>query len=425
MSEDQVLEELLVDCWAHDVLVGQRPQSLDQARAALKRWTEMGLVRWVEREGVRYTDNFALHNAMKEAGFAADDPVFRRHYFRTLHASADPFRLFVEGYEKSQAGPVAPSKFEVSFRRDINLSSKATGAKARIRLPLPWNDRAQRDIELAVLAPEGAKTKIDDGRLSVEMAVPKDPQVSVELKFSMTAYHERYNIDPEKLTSPNTQDPDAELFLREKEGPYAISPFVSNLARELSGDVDNPWFKLERFWSFLFESFKVGYIHAEELEGECQFEELLRRGWTDCYLSSALLMCLCRSSGIPARLVSGIHLYPEMPQLHFWLEVLLKPYGWVPVDFAHCWALAGGDLTNAEWGRYLLAGNEYRLKNQCYPRLVTGPIGIKMPGAWRMTRQQRDGWTEVAFHDLKTGEHLYTDHTRVRWLDSTSAQSEG
>jgi tetratricopeptide (TPR) repeat protein len=50
----------------------------------------------------------------------------------------------------------------------------------------------------------------------------------------------------------------------------------------------------------------------------------------DCGEFSAVFQALCRSIGIPARSVVSIWL--EMSDYHGWAEILLPPYGWVPVD---------------------------------------------------------------------------------------------
>ncbi len=52
----------------------------------------------------------------------------------------------------------------------------------------------------------------------------------------------------------------------------------------------------------------------------------------DCGAQSLYFSALCRSIGIPARTSGGWQLVPGLEGPHFWAEIYLPPYGWVPVD---------------------------------------------------------------------------------------------
>src|SRR5262249_4523535 len=154
-------------------------------------------------------------------------------------------------------------------------------------------------------------------------------RVVVEVCLHFTGYREAHVIDADCLTAWDTSSPEYELFTRRSEGLIQVTEPIARVAESLSHGARNAWEAINAFWRFFFEHMKVGYIHHDELDRADPLSSLVRRGWSDCYTSAALLAALCRARGIPARLVDGLLLYPSVPSDHFWLEVLLPPYGWV------------------------------------------------------------------------------------------------
>jgi hypothetical protein len=63
--------------------------------------------------------------------------------------------------------------------------------------------------------------------------------------------------------------------------------------------------------------------------------EVLRRGHARCFDKSDVFVTLCRSVGIPARIVAGW--VPAIGAGHVWTEVRLAEEGWVPVDATTTW----------------------------------------------------------------------------------------
>ena len=94
-----------------------------------------------------------------------------------------------------------------------------------------------------------------------------------------------------------------------------------------------------------------GRIHHDELDPDDPLGSIAGRGWFDCLAGSSLLAGLCRARGIPARVVNGFTLYEMIPSNHFWTEVLLPPFGWVPFDLGS-WELAAGDRDDRRWSEH-------------------------------------------------------------------------
>ena len=64
----------------------------------------------------------------------------------------------------------------------------------------------------------------------------------------------------------------------------------------------------------------------------CIPDFVLERRYGDCGQHGMTFISLCRASGIPARWQSGWDLRPGGENLHDWTEILIEPYGWIPVD---------------------------------------------------------------------------------------------
>ena len=116
------------------------------------------------------------------------------------------------------------------------------------------------------------------------------------------------------------------------EGPHiSFSDSVRTLVRNLSGTSTNSAQKARSIYNWISENIKYGvpprYNVTHDIGNNC-----LVQGYGDCAHTALLFISLCRSAGIPARWQSGWSTRPRATTVHAWAEILLLPYGWVPVD---------------------------------------------------------------------------------------------
>jgi hypothetical protein len=232
--------------------------------------------------------------------------------------------------------------------------------------------------------------------------------VSVEADVTFTAFQQRGGFRDASTESGGLTDSDRDLFLRPREGLIQVTPAVRQLAAELAAPSADIRSTLTAFWSFFFRELKNGYLHHAELDKADPLIDIVRRGWFDCLGGSSLFIALCRARGIQARLIHGIILHELTPAFHFWAEVYLPSEGWIPVDLA-CWDHAEARLDFEPWSHLFLGKLEYRLKCQCFPRLVVGPIGVRLPQAWSMLLTPIPGGTTMSIYDAVTRRRLYND----------------
>lgn len=385
-------------------------QATAAAHAALERWIAAGLpVRRVD--GRRYFDSFEVLNHARVAGLAGQDAVFVE---RTIPTWREFVRAVMDvDQPPTVAGQHTPARLTVLLRREFWLPPETSGP-VRLRVPLPYVDATQTDLQVDVLDPPSgtADVRMPPGRLEVRWPTP--PAIAViEVRATVTAWQQSCDLtraDPE----PSTAAPDAELYLRPREGLIRVTPFVRALADRLAGGSRSPGRAVAAFWDFFFSGPLCGPVHHELLDPADPLEDLIRSGRFDCFGGTSLLIALCRARGIPARLIQGVIPHDPFPAFHFWAEVWIPPFGWTPVDLAS-WDLAAGRADAAPWSRLYLGRMDHRIKYQCFPHLVVGPIGVSHPARWTLTLTPAT--TEgslTTYYGVDPFRPLYRDQLAVR-----------
>ena len=294
---------------------------------------------------------------------------------------------------------------------------------------MPCHDPTQTDIIIERVETAGARVNINmkhAGLLDARVEVPKTapPVVAIEVRIGFTGWREDFQIDPSRLQPYDTSSPELELYTRKNEGLVQVTPFVIDLAASLGGGLSD-WEALQRFWAFFFARMHVGPIHHDELDKTDPLRTVVEQGWCDCFVGAALLVALCRARGMPARLVRGLTLNPRnMGSQHYWLEVLLPPYGWVPLDLRSLGLaddLPGGGLDTSGWGSTFFCRMDYRMKTARFPLRSIDLLGVRFPAAWYMLELPCDGGVEHTTFDAETDEPIFRDRYRVSWLRLDSA----
>jgi hypothetical protein len=411
VAEDQILDALRL-CWLFEARGGAEVWADRQAQENLERWRVEGLP--CRREGPRrYFDFCQVVNFLTWAGLTHNDPVYWHNALPTTRRVALEFNS--KGSTADAPGPGAPARFEIRLRREFNLRGCEPCRVLRLRVPLPLTEQTQSEASVKLVQPCSGefRTIIAPGRLEVQLpgAVRSESAV-VEVRIRFTSSCQAVAVNGQRLQAWDTASPDYQLYTRRSEGLIQVTVPIVSLAESLSRSAPDAWQAVQAFWSFFFERMHFGYIHHDELDAADPLACVVRRGWCDCYTGSALLVALCRARGIPARIVSGLLLTPSMPNDHYWVEVLLPPYGWLPVDLMS-WNLAAGKLDQEPWSHFFLGRLDHRMKNQCLPHVMLGKPGIRFPTAWYMLPHYTATGCARSFYSLRTQELLYRDDVQV------------
>ncbi len=403
LDEARTVEALAHYGWPDDVRAGGTAAAAAwrQAGQAVARWVAQGLP-FRPNGSERLFDFYEVYNFMRRAARERDDPVYM----------AGPGRTFREAVTRLKAcGP----EFRLRLRRVYRLPGSPAGGRVRLRVPLPLDGPDSRPAAVEIVEPDPAAAEVTraPGRLEVRVASPAEPAyVAVEVCVKLTAAGTAPEVDPAKLQPYDRSDPDYQLYTNPSEGLIRVTPFVASLAKSLCAGAANPWEAVQTFWAFFFDRLWSGRIHHDQVDAADPLASLVRSGWFDCVIGSSLFAALCRSVEIPARVVNGFTLYRSIPGNHYWVEVLLPPYGWVPLDLSS-WDLALGDRHAPEWSNWYLGRLDARMTYQRLPRAVTGPVGVRFPAAWYALSLVRGDGYETSYYALATGELLYSDWIRV------------
>lgn len=406
VDEARIVEMLVLIGWAIDVRLGRREQARRDAAATLERWIRSGLAHGRSPSGERLFDPAEVSNFFRRS----PDPFYAERFVAQGRALALAFH---PGAAPPDAPPspdtLPPERFSVTHSREFAVPRAAPGARVLLRLPLPIEDGALRDLRFELLAPPDADAEIAvaPGRLDVRIAAPAAPTTTLGVRTSFVSDPAHRSAAPDPLS-----DADRELYTRPAEGVVRTTPRIRALAGEIAGRERDPFAVVCRFVDYLTDRMTCGVVHYDELDPSAPTDWALDTGWFDCQLGSALVVAMCRARGIPARLVAGNLIMPATASGHFWLEAWLEGRGWLPFD------TNVGDLSrrghDPAWRGYFAGKLDYRMKTQVLPRTFNLSPSVRFPAVWHtIARIDGDGAASATW-DSATGALVYRDRIVVQ-----------
>jgi hypothetical protein len=411
IAESRIVDQILLWGYAFEVHEGREAAAREAARNDLERWADQGLAYQGAEPGQRRFDPAEVLNFAIAVGQAGGDPFWRDCYVANLR------RLVLDLYPSSaprttapRAASLEPRAFHIRLERDYPLAGLAPGTRARLRLPLPLEGRALKDLIVEAHAPPESRVVTEVGRIDVRLTTSDAPLATLAIDAAFIALA---GLPGGEALS----DEDRALYTNPKEGLICVSPRVKALAAELAGGQSDAATLAARFHEHMLDHFSCGAVHYHQIGAEAPSDWPLETGWMDCQVGAALFCALCRARGLPARIVSGFQLYGALCAYHYWSEVWIEGGGWTPFDLA-AWRLSMGGRDRA-WRDMFTGAIDYRMKVQVLPRIFTGPSSIRFPDAWHMVTRLLPGGVEIAFEDVETGSLVYRERLFVR--DRTAA----
>jgi len=158
-------------------------------------------------------------------------------------------------------------------------------------------------------------------------------------RFQYTCYRVEYEVDSSKV---GVYNPNSEFyrFYTRPERWLEYNGAIADTARRIIGHESNPYLRARLLFNWL-KGHGV-YHYPPEQRGATVMLQTLRG---DCGQFAYLFIALCRSAGIPARLVAGFQATDDLEWgYHAWAECFIPKYGWVPADLTE--ACAFGELPN-------------------------------------------------------------------------------
>lgn len=158
-------------------------------------------------------------------------------------------------------------------------------------------------------------------------------------RFQYTCYRVEYEIDSSKVGVYN-QSSEFYRFYTRPERWLEYDGAVADTARRIIGRESNPYLCAQLLFNWLKDH--GVYRYPPEQRGATVMLQTLAG---DCGQFAYLFIALCRSVGIPARLVAGFQATDDLEWgYHAWAECFIPKYGWVPADLTEDCAF--GELPN-------------------------------------------------------------------------------
>lgn len=408
IEEARIVELLLVHGWRFDVAAGRRAPAERAVRAALERCIELGLSYRESPDGVRKFDPVETLNYVKWAHFQKSERIWEDHCVRAGRREVWESLAGNENWNRPPArDALGPCRFTVTIRRAFNLDRRRPGDRMRLRLPMPLEDSALRDLSVEFLPPPGVavETMMSPARLDAVLTVPPSGQACIGVRASFTAYptipQQTSSLDPTQTA----------LYTRPNEGLIKVTERIAALAAQLAGRDPDSFNVVRRFWTFMLDELALGAIHYDALDPARPLDWVLDHGWYDCKIGSALMAALCRARRIPARLVTGYMLHVTAPAYHTWLEAWIDGRGWLPLDLMS-WDLSVGGR-DAAWRDYYFGYLDHRMVVERPPHLFSGLGAVRLPDAWHMLMSQAERGSTLVFEDVDTGVVTYREDIEV------------
>ena len=156
-------------------------------------------------------------------------------------------------------------------------------------------------------------------------------QHEITVEYIFDRYAVTTEIDPESIA--DTYDKESELYLHytgEDEYLHPELAGMKELSTKIKGTQENPYLIAKNIYEYVIDNMSFCYMNPHQYR---TWQLKPERIQGDSFIYALLFSTLCRSTGIPARLVAGFLIDNEKASIrHFWAEFYLPHVGWIPVD---------------------------------------------------------------------------------------------
>jgi hypothetical protein len=227
------------------------------------------------------------------------------------------YRLMQRMILENSGCPIEKVQAIVPVMNWLNLPPYQVLEEIKAKPPVYWHEDG--DI---------VQFKIDEMETGEEMS----------LDISSTFRHsEVFHDPPNILASADYGHHLSDYLIAEKGIPVNSSKILETLSQIISPD-NTPKEKARKIFAFVNQSLDYKVDFTREADALVALES----GWGRCEDYSLLFAALCRSAGIPTRLVTGFRLDPKdltlgrsvpvLDYLHMWAEIYLPEIGWISLD---------------------------------------------------------------------------------------------
>ena len=313
---------------------------------------------------------------------------------------------------KGAEGYYHPRLFEARIGIEMEGTGRATKIRATTPVPVEYPEQKFEDFSLETSGCEAAVRPLADTAAELVLASPGlveggKLRAMANFRLKLTKQYLGFVKDqfPAEQTAPREVQ---RQYLGNSPGIQTLSREVRTLSKKLADGADHPWDQIKKFVAWIRGNIRgrVGaYTHVltalEKKEGDC--EEM-----------AAVLVALCRSAQIPARLVwvpnhnwTEVYLADGEGQGH-WVPVHTGCYSWFGWTGAHELVLQKGDRIAlkekrsqtrllCDWARWVGAAPKIRFIAELRP--IASTEG-EDPGPGARSKTATGEWKLVGNHEF-------------------------
>lgn len=233
----------------------------------------------------------------------------------------------------------APIEYTLELALRIPRDKLPAAGLLGVWLPLPIETASQRDVRLVTLEPTQylrarPRTDADIGYAWFEVPLEKlDADLDIHATALFVSYRQRFVVKDGAVQQYDTSRAEYSTYTR-SQGNIAITPAIRAEAAQAAKGAATPYQAARTIYRYVLQNIRYSLMPHSTLmllgAPESAFVQEHRYG--DCGAQSMYFAALCRSLGIPARATGGFQLFPRYHGTHFWAEVYIEGYGWLPVD---------------------------------------------------------------------------------------------
>jgi len=244
-------------------------------------------------------------------------------------------------------GYLEPRSYRARIGVEVQGTGDARAIKATTPVPLEHPEQKIDDVEIITDGCQAKLRKLSDGAAQLAMyagGIREGQTIRAVADFRLTIYKQYHGFDRDAF--PSRQEPPRDIrlaALKDSPGIQTSLKQVRDLAEELTKGVEHPWDQANRFKEWVPKNIRA------RIGPYTSVKAALENRVGDCEERSAVFVALCRSVGIPARLVwvpnhnwSEMYLHDHEGKGH-WIPVHTSCYPWFGWVGAHELVLQKGD----------------------------------------------------------------------------------
>ena len=229
-----------------------------------------------------------------------------------------------------------PEKRQYLVQLSADISDVDMGANSLItlRVPRPQPSSQQRGITMTEFAPQPI---FQDYNKSVIHQLNASQITQEKTGFSQTFVIPVYSVETSIQADKVQKFSDTtRLLYKVYTAPDSCIPSgdeaLVQLAKTIVGKETNPYKQALLIYNYMLENYRLlNQLQPKEISSTNLMDSL--QG--DAYDFAIIFTALCRATSIPALPVSGILVdNAKNGQNHWWSEIYLENFGWLPVDVA-------------------------------------------------------------------------------------------